>query len=325
MNNDRHAPWTRDEFKCRLLAEGERYHIYHPFHKAMNEGKMNREQIQGWVYNRFYYQISIPRKDAAILANATSRDFRRKWIQRIIDHDGRGDDPGGIEAWLILGDACGLAREEMWSLDHVLPGVKFAVDAYVNFAKESPWQDAVCSSLTELFAPEIHKQRLSSWPEHYTWIKPEGLGYFQKRLSQANRDVEQGLAITLDYFQTRRQQRHALEILNFKLDVLWGMLDAMYMAYCSPFRHSLTRVNLHHNYRLQWESAQEAYVLLFAEGMIQLNDSAAEILKLCDGERSEQEVIDELQTKFPDVNGLEDDIKDFLGEAHGKGWIEKNA
>src|SRR5262252_9780211 len=197
----------------------------------MNSGQCTKAQVQGWVYNRFYYQTSIPVKDASILANMPDRDQRRQWILRIIDHDGTQGDEGGIEAWLRLGDACGLKREDMQSLEYVLPGVRFAVDAYVNFARHAPWQEAVCSSLTELFAPEIHKQRLATWPEHYPWIESEGLQYFRNRVSQARRDVEQGLAITLDHFKTRAQQERALQVLQFKLDILWAMNDAMAQRY----------------------------------------------------------------------------------------------
>ena len=187
--------------------------------------------IQGWVANRYYYQISIPRKDGAILANCPDREVRRLWIQRLLDHDGRGDDPGGIEAWLRLGEAVGLEREELESERRVLPGVRFAVDAYVNFARRATWQEAVSSSLTELFAPTIHQRRLDNWPTHYPWIRPEGYDYFRKRLGEARRDVEHGLQVTLDLFETRPQQQRALEILKFKLDVLWTMLDAMWLAY----------------------------------------------------------------------------------------------
>ncbi len=225
-------PWSREEFEARLKEKGRLYHIHHPYHVMMAEGKLNEEQIRGWVLNRFYYQVMIPRKDAAIMANCPDRETRRQWIQRILDHDGHDDDPGGIEAWIQLGLACGLDREDITSLKHVLPGVRFAVDAYFNFARTAPWQEGVCSSLTELFAPTIHKQRLAGWPELYPWIKPEGLAYFQKRVSQARRDVEHGLAFTLEYFsQTRQLQERALEILQFKLDILWTMLDAMYLAY----------------------------------------------------------------------------------------------
>jgi len=231
MGMAENLPWTREEFEQQLRAKGSRYHIYHPYHVAMNSGKLSREQIQGWVCNRFYYQIAIPVKDAAVMSNRPDRDHRRLWIQRIIDHDGTAGDEGGIEAWLTLADAVGLQRSEVTSLQHVLPGVRFAVDAYISFARTRPWQEAVCSSLTELFAPEIHKERLANWPQHYPWIDQSGYAYFRKRLSEARRDVEHGLRVTLDYFRTREQQQRALDIVQFKLDVLWTMCDAMMVNY----------------------------------------------------------------------------------------------
>lgn len=231
MHSPPQQPWSHEEFEHRLRAKGARYHIHHPYHLTMNSGGSTPEQIRGWVANRFYYQVIIPVKDAAIMANCTERDVRRKWIQRILDHDGREGEEGGIEAWLCLGEACGLKREELMDQRHVLPGVRFAVDAYINFARRATWQEAACSSLTELFAPEIHQRRLDTWPDHYTWIEPEGYQYFRNRLSEARRDVEHGLYVTLNHFVTRVQQEHALNILQFKLDILWTMLDAMTMAY----------------------------------------------------------------------------------------------
>lgn len=223
--------WSREEFEEQLRAKGAGYHIHHPFNVRMHNGELNPDQIRGWVANRFYYQVCIPQKDAAILANCPDRETRRKWIERIHDHDGLGDNPGGIEAWTRLGIAVGIPREELWSLQHVVPGVRFACDAYVNFARQAPWQEAVCSSLTEMFAPKIHKDRLQTWPQHYPWIEADGLHYFRSRIPLATRDVEHGLQVTLDYFTTRRQQERALEILQFKLDVLWSMLDAIEKAY----------------------------------------------------------------------------------------------
>ena len=223
--------WSRDEFEQQLRDKGRAYHIHHPFNVMLNSGRATPEQIRGWVANRFYYQISIPIKDAAILANCDDRAVRRNWVQRILDHDGYGDDPGGIESWLRLAEAVGLERPKVESLSEVLPGVRFAVDAYVNFARRAPWPEAVCSSLTELFAPEIHKQRLAGWPDYYPWIDRSGLHYFQSRVSLARRDVEFGLAVTLERFTIREQQERALQILQFKLDVLWQMNDAMALRY----------------------------------------------------------------------------------------------
>ncbi|MHB1273721.1 MAG: pyrroloquinoline-quinone synthase PqqC [Rhodanobacter sp.] len=223
--------WNRGEFEAKLREKGAAYHIHHPFNRMLNEGKATPEQIRGWVANRYYYQIAIPVKDAAILSNCPDRAMRREWVQRILDHDGHGDDAGGIEAWVRLGLATGLVREEIEDLRHVVPGVRFAVDAYVNFARRAPWQEAVCSSLTELFAPKIHKERLANWPEHYPWIDSEGLQYFRNRVSQARRDVEQALAVTLAYFVTPALQQRALDTLQFKLDILWTMNDAMALKY----------------------------------------------------------------------------------------------
>jgi pyrroloquinoline-quinone synthase len=223
--------WSREEFEAKLREKGRAYHIHHPFNVMLNTGAASREQVRGWIANRFYYQISIPIKDAAILSNCPERAVRRNWVQRILDHDGYGDDTGGIESWLRLAEAAGLQRDEVEGLTQVIPGVRFAVDAYVNFARRAPWPEAVCSSLTELFAPEIHKQRLANWPDHYPWIDRAGLHYFQSRVSIARRDVEFGLAFTLDRFRARAEQERALEILQFKLDVLWQMNDAMAVRY----------------------------------------------------------------------------------------------
>lgn len=233
MNTTTHqlAPWPREVFEEKLREKGKGYHIYHPFHVMMYEGKLTKAQLQCWVANRFYYQIAIPMKDAAILSNCPVREIRKEWIVRITDHDGVGDQVGGIEAWIQLGEAVGLSREQITSLDMVSPGVRFAVDAYINFAKQRSWQESVCSSLTELFAPHIHQQRISSWPTMYPWINESGLSYFKKRLTEARRDVEQGLNVTLDYFsQSRASQLQALDILQFKLNVLWVIADSIMLA-----------------------------------------------------------------------------------------------
>jgi pyrroloquinoline-quinone synthase len=226
--------WTPTEFEARLRDKGRAYHIHHPFNVRMNAGGCTPDELRCWVANRFYYQICIPRKDAAILANMPDRAHRRLWMERILDHDGQGDfegpSAGGIEAWTRLGEAVGIDREELWSLQNVAPAVRFACDAYVHFATSAPWQEAVCSSLTEMFAPQIHKDSLATWPTHYGWIKADGLAYFRNRIPLASRDVEHGLRVTLEHFTTRPQQHRALDILQFKLDILWTMLDAIEKA-----------------------------------------------------------------------------------------------
>ncbi|RCV91630.1 pyrroloquinoline-quinone synthase PqqC [Billgrantia montanilacus] len=236
------AALTPEAFRQALLAKGDYYHIHHPYQVDMAEGRATPEQIRGWVANRFYYQVMIPQKDAALLANCPDAGVRRRWIQRMLDHDGRDDDAGGIEAWLALAEAVGLTREALLSQRHVLPGVRFAVDAYVNFVRGASWQEGAISSLTELFAPLAHQSRLDTWPGHYPWIDATGYGYFRKRLKEARRDVEHGLEVALTVCTSVETQQRALEILQFKLDVLWSMLDAMTLAYQlgRPPYHSVT-------------------------------------------------------------------------------------
>jgi pyrroloquinoline-quinone synthase len=228
------ATVTRTEtesFVAALRAQSRRYHDQHPFSRRMNEGSLSRGQIQGWVANRFYYQETIPRKDAAILANCPEREVRRHWVRRILDHDGTADGEGGIEAWLRLGEAVGFPREEMADERHVVPGVRFAVDAYVTFARTRPWVEAVASSLTELFAPDLMADRLAAFERHYPWIDPAGLAYFRARLAQAPRDAEHALRVVTERCRTPEQQAAAVAALSFKCDVLWSMLDAIDRAY----------------------------------------------------------------------------------------------
>ena len=223
-----------------LRAQSQGYHSLHPFHVRMNEGRLNRRQIQGWTANRFYYQENIPRKDAAILSNCPDREVRRRWIRRIHDHDGTAEGEGGIEAWLRLGEAVGLPRNEMWDGRHIVPGVRFAVDAYVNFARTRPWVEAVASSLTELFAPDLMAERLAAFERLYTWIDPAGLAYFRARLTQAPRDSEHALEVVMERCRTPEEQARAVAALSFKNDVLWSMLDAINGAYSGTTEQELT-------------------------------------------------------------------------------------
>jgi pyrroloquinoline-quinone synthase len=229
-----------ETFVAALRAQAERYHSLHPFHRRMNEGLLSRRQLQGWVANRFYYQANIPRKDAAILSNCPHRDIRRRWIRRIVDHDGTAEGEGGIEAWLRLGEAAGLTRAEVEDERHVVPGVRFAVDAYVTFARTRPWVEAVASSLTELFAPDLMAERLAAFERYYPWIDPAGLAYFRARLTQAPRDSEHALEVVTEYCRTPAEQAAAVAALEFKNDVLWSMLDAIdrnYPDQAHPDRH----------------------------------------------------------------------------------------
>lgn len=220
--------WRPDEFVRRLRAVGEaRYHIHHPFNRRMHAGQLRRDELQLWVANRYYYQLAIPIKDAALLSNCPEPEIRRNWLQRIIDHDGRVAGEGGLEAWIRLGEAMGVERATLETNRWVLPGVRFAVDAYVSFCRTRPWLEAVAASLTELFAPTIVSQRLSAMLAHYKWIDPAGLEYFRVRLVQAPRDAEYALALVTERSRTLDAQTRAISALEFKCDVLWCLLDAV--------------------------------------------------------------------------------------------------
>jgi pyrroloquinoline-quinone synthase len=226
------GPLQREIFIEKLRETGGRaYHDKHPFHVTMNEGRLSPEALRGWVANRFYYQRNIPIKDAAIISNCPLREVRRVWIHRIVDHDGDATNEGGIEAWLRLGEACGLSRDELLRDRHVRPGVRFAVDAYVTFARTRPWPVAIASSLTELFAPDLMQTRLAAFEKYYNWIDASGLDYFRRRVTQARRDSNEALEITITHCNTHELQEAALDALQFKCDLLWAMLDAIHHGY----------------------------------------------------------------------------------------------
>jgi pyrroloquinoline-quinone synthase len=228
-------PLSSEEFTRRLRAVGvAAYHDKHPFHQLMHQGKLTRRQVQSWIENRFYYQAMIPRKDAAIISKATEQGVRRAWIQRVLDQDGDGENQGGIHKWLKLAEAAGLKRDDVENFRFVLPAVRFAVDAYLNLVESRPLEEAIASSLTEMFAPAIMSARLPAFEQHYPWIEKDALEYFRSRLMQAPRDVEFGLRYTLEQCVTRRQQEKALEVLRIKCHILWSLLDAVHFAYVTP-------------------------------------------------------------------------------------------
>ena len=231
---------ARTEFEQALRAIGDRqYHDLHPFHKLLHCGKLNRGQVQAWALNRFYYQISIPRKDLTLMSRVDDPALRRAWLQRVLDHDGLGDDGtetkiGGIERWLRLADGLGLDRDYVTSLQGILPATRYAVDAYVNFVRDHSTYEAIASSLTELFAPAIHAERIAGFEKYYEFANDSTLSYFRKRLDEAPRDVRFGLSYVLDNARTPEMQQAAMAALRFKADLLWAQLDALHHAYVMP-------------------------------------------------------------------------------------------
>ena len=212
----------------------ERYHILHPFHRLLHDGQLSRGQVQAWALNRYYYQSSIPVKDATLLARLPSAELRREWRRRLVDHDGDAPNTGGVARWLKLAEGVGLDRDYVLSGAGILPATRFAVDAYVAFVRDRSVLEAVASSLTELFSPKIIAERVSGMLAHYDWITQDTLAYFTPRLTQAPKDSDFALAYVQEHARTPDAQQAVLGALRFKCDVLWAQLDALHHAYVSP-------------------------------------------------------------------------------------------
>ncbi|MBY5989518.1 pyrroloquinoline-quinone synthase PqqC [Roseovarius atlanticus] len=228
---------SREDFESRLRQIGaERYHDLHPFHDRLHGGDCTPDQVRAWVLNRYYYQHTIPMKDAAFMSRVEDPDLRRAWRSRIEDHDGTAENEGGIKRWLRLAEAVGLDPVYVASREGVLPATKFACDAYVRFVRDQTLLEAVASSLTELFAPKIHANRIEGLLKNYDFADDSSLSYFKTRLKEAPKDVAFGLAWVLDHADTKEKQDAAANALIFKTDVLWSQLDALWSAYVEPAR-----------------------------------------------------------------------------------------
>jgi pyrroloquinoline-quinone synthase len=224
---DNRPALDRAEFESMLRTAERGYWNKHPFHQRMNAGELDASHLRAWVANRWYYQQSLPQKDAAIVANCPLPEIRRRWLPRITYHDGTADGDGGCARWLVLAEAVGLSRAEVTDERHVLPGVRFAVDSYITFARTRPWIESVASSLTELFAPQAMATRTAALRRHYSWLDHDALEYFDSRIGRAREECDDALDIVLSYCTSRQSQDHAMRALKFKTDVLWSMLDAV--------------------------------------------------------------------------------------------------
>jgi len=226
---------NRESFEARLRAVGEaRYHDKHPFHQRLHSGRCSMTQVRAWVVNRYYYQSRIPMKDAAFLSRCEDPQLRRAWRKPLEGHDGGIEEGGGIRRWLKLAEAVGLDPDYVASTRGVLAGTRFAVEAYVHFVREKPMLEAVASSLTEMFAPAIHANRIAGLVEHYAFANDGALAYFRQRLNEAPKEVAFGLNYVLDHADTLEKQDAAVAALAFKTDVLWAQLDALSHAYVDP-------------------------------------------------------------------------------------------
>jgi len=208
-----------------------RYHSLHPFHRLLHGGKLNKGQVQAWALNRYCYQAIIPLKDAVVMSRFPDRMIRLEWRHRIEDHDGHFDSEGGIERWLKLTDGLGLDRAYVESMRGALPATRFATEAYVHFVREKSPLEAIASSLTELFAPNLHEERISGMLKHYDFVHPGIMTYFQRRLDQAPRDAQFALAYVRDHARNPEERQAVCDALTFKTNVLWVQLDALYHAY----------------------------------------------------------------------------------------------
>jgi pyrroloquinoline-quinone synthase len=226
---------SRDELVEWLRREGAaRYHDHHRYHLMMHDGKLTQLQLQQWVLNRYYYQTRVPIKDAIILSKSEDPAFRRMWIRRVQDHDGEHEGEGGLALWLRLAEGVGLDVEEVASCRSVLPGVRFACDGYVQLVRERSLVEAVASSLTEFFAPDLMSRRIAAWERHYPWVSPEMLAYFRTRVPRARRDSEEAIDYVFRHAPTYELQARCVAALIRKTEILWHLLDSLYLAYVEP-------------------------------------------------------------------------------------------
>jgi pyrroloquinoline-quinone synthase len=310
-------PWPADDFEARLRAVGAaRYHDKHPFNLRMHAGSLGRAEIQSWVRNRYYYQTRIPVKDSAILAKSGDVAFRREWVQRLVDHDGRTPGEGGLELWLRLAETVGLARDDVASLADVLPGVRRACDAYVELVEEADLLVAVAASLTELFAGDIMKTRIAAFERHYPWVDPEGLAYFRSRTRQAPRDAEFGLAFVLAHATARADQERCIAAVERKCEILWSLLDAVEAAHRRP------TLSPHVLLREDPEQSGRSIAVLPERG-VRVNAAGREILALCDGARSADAVAAELRRRHADEPHVFEDVHEFLDSMERLGVVER--
>jgi pyrroloquinoline-quinone synthase len=228
------TPMSGEEFVAALHGLSSRYWGTHPFHHRLHNGELTEHELRMWAANRWYYQCNLPQKDAAIISNCPITEIRRQWLDRIVYHDGTTAGDGGAERWLRLCEAVGLDRDEVLDERHLAPGVRFAVDAYVTFARTKPWVEAVASGLTEMFAGHLMQKRVADMLANYAWIAPADLAYFTNRINAVSGEGKATVDIVVRHCVTREQQEKAIAALSFKCDVLWSMLDAIERAGVKP-------------------------------------------------------------------------------------------
>jgi pyrroloquinoline-quinone synthase len=301
----------------RLRAEGaRRYHDRHRYHVLMHEGRLTREQLRQWVLNRYYYQTRVPIKDALILSKSEDPAFRRMWIRRIRDHDGEVEGEGGLAMWLRLADGVGLDREEVVSCRSVLPGVRAACDGYVELVRSRTLLEAVASSLTEFFAPDLMARRVLAWEKHYPWVDPAMLTYFRGRVTRARLDSTQAVDFVERHATTAELQDRCVQALVDKTQILWKLLDSVYAAHVRP--------KLASKARLRHDRKTDGAMLLYPEKGLVLNRSAAWTLELCTGERTIAQIAAELSGEHAgETARIEGDVISLVGSLAERGLIHE--
>lgn len=301
----------------RLRQEGEkRYHDRHRFHALMHAGRLTREQLQRWVLNRYYYQTRIPIKDALILSKSEDPAFRRLWIHRIRDHDGEQEGEGGLAMWLRLAEGVGLERGTVASCREVLPGVRAACDGYVELVRSASLLEAVASSLTEFFAPDLMARRLLAWEKHYPWVDPEMLVYFRSRVTRARQDSQEAVDFVQRHATTPALEDACVAALVRKTEILWALLDAVYAAYVRP--------RLAAKAKLRLDRVSGKTMLLYPEKGLVLNGTAADTVALCTGEHSVAEIVVRLREKYPaDSPLIQREVIALLGSLGERGLVHE--
>ncbi len=305
------------EFIERLRREGEsRYHDRHRYHVLMHEGKLSRVQLQQWVLNRYYYQTRIPIKDALILSKSEDPAFRRMWIRRIRDHDGEAEGEGGLAMWLRLADGVGLDREEVAACRSVLPGVRAACDSYVELVRSRSLVEAVASSLTEFFAPDLMTKRVLAWEKHYPWVDPAMLAYFRSRVTRARRDSQEAIEFVTRHAASPELQDACVDALIRKTEVLWKLLDSVYSAYVSP--------RLAAKARLRYDRKADRTLLLYPEKGLVLNATAADVARLCTGEHTVADIVGQLTAKYnQDATIIQKEVIALLASFAERGLVHE--
>ena len=309
---------TRGGLAARLEAIlDERYHHRHPFNLRMHAGELQPDEIRRWVRNRYYYQTRIPIKDGLILTKAEDPQFRRDWIRRIRDHDGAAPGEGGLELWLRLAESAGLDREDVASLRGVLPGVRRACDAYVDFVASHDLLESVASSLTELRAGALLGARAEAFEKHYGWIGAEGLAYFRSRTEQAPRDAREGLAFVLAHARSAADAERCARALERKCEILWMLLDGVEWGSRRPRLAAAARLR-----REAGDADPGAALLVLPERAVRLSPSALEIVEACDGSRDVDAVATALRRRHPEAEAIARDVYDCVEQLEGLGALE---